>query len=110
MATKKAAVAGSVQGPAVADPAMIAAATNTPAPAVVVPEPFPRKVVVVNDTPMHHIVGGALVAPSSQASLEVRDQDQITRLETDCKHLMELTPAYSGLEVQPLRVVDAAAE
>lgn len=140
MATKKAPVAGSVQGPAVIDPAN-SAGTNqdsatgstgaegagtqegapdttmtlepTPAP-ILAPEapaePFPRAVVIVNETPMPHIVAATYVAPGETASVVVRNQDEITRIETDCAHLMELTPAFAELPVQPLRVVDDAAQ
>ena len=115
MAKKQAPVAGSVQGPAVADPAQIAESQNNEQNqnqelVEVDSQPFPREVKVVNDSPMGHIVAGVYVPAYESAPVTVRDQDQITRIQTDCQHLMELTPAYAELEVQPLRVVDDAAE
>ncbi|MEJ7808178.1 MAG: hypothetical protein WKG03_19925 [Telluria sp.] len=73
-------------------------------------EPFPREIQVANETPMDHIVGGVYVPAGETKPVTVRDQDQITRIQTDCQHLMELTPAFAELEVQPLRVIDDAAE
>ena len=132
MATKKAAVAGSVQGPAVADPALIAPAPKDPAqeraeepaaaepasiapapkdpaPAKVAAEPFPREVIIANDTPVSRIVAAAFIAPGAKVPVVVRNQDEITRIETDIKHLMELNPEFAVLEEKPLRVIDAAA-
>jgi predicted secreted protein len=111
MATsKKAAVAGSVQGPAVAEPALIAPAPKDPAPAKVVAEPFPREVVIANDTPISRIVAATFIAPGAKVPVVVRNQDEITRIETDIKHLIELNPEFAELEEKPLRVIDAAAE
>jgi hypothetical protein len=137
---RKATVAGSVQGPAVMSPASVAgsqqasgtpeggtapegekAPEGDPAPEgdkapevtpqpVVVAEPFPREIVIVNDTQMNHIVAATLIGPGAQVPIVVRSEDEITRMKTDISHLMELTPAFMELEVQPLRVVDAAAE
>jgi len=112
MATRKSApVAGSVQGPAVVDPAQVAESKpEAPAEAAVAAEPFPREVVIVNETPMAHIVAATFIAPGEKVPVVVRNQDEITRMETDIQHLMELTPAFAALEVQPLRVDDAAAK
>ena len=107
---KKATVAGSTQGPAIADPALVATTSNPALGVVIAAEPFPREIKLANDTPMNHIVSGNYVPAGEIVTVEVRDQDQITRIKTDCQHLMELTPAFAELEVQPLRVIDDAAE
>jgi hypothetical protein len=130
MATrKKVTVAGSVQGPVVMEPATVAGSQEQESGApeggeapegekapevveqpVVAAEPFPREVLIVNDTQMNHIVAATLVGPGETVPVVVRSDDEITRMKTDISHLMELTPAFMALEVQPLRVVDAAAE
>jgi len=112
MATrKKAAVAGSVQGPAVADPAQIAASQNeNTVLEEVIPQPFPREIIVANDTPMPYIIAATSIGAGAKVPVLVRNDDEIERIKTDCGHLMSLTPAYAELEEQPLRVIDAAAE
>lgn len=83
---------------------------EAPAVVEVVAEQFPREITIVNDTPLKFIVAANLIGPGASASGVVRNQDEITRIQTDCKHLMSLTPAYAELDPQPLRVIDAAAE
>lgn len=135
---KKAPVAGSTQEPAVSGTAPVAlskpeapadsaaaaasaasvaepkleAAAAPAAPVVVevVAEKFPREVTIINDTPLKFIVAAALIGPGDSVPAVVRNQDEITRIHTDCKHLMSLTPAFAELDPQPLRVIDAAAE
>jgi|GEM_PF-6159850 len=133
---KKAPVAGSTQEPAVSGTAPVAlskpeapadstvaaasaapvaepeapAAPAAPAAVEVVAEQFPREVTIINDTPLKFIVAAALIGPGDAVPAVVRNQDEITRIQTDCKHLMSLTPAFAELDPQPLRVIDAAAE
>lgn len=109
MASKKAPVAGSVQGPAIIQPAENAELPKVES-AVAEVHPFPREVVVINETPMNYSVARAMIGAGEQVKVMVRDDDEITRIKTDCGHIMGLTPAYAALEVQPLRVIDAAAE
>lgn len=108
MATKKAAVAGSVQGPATIDPATIVESAPATAVDQPDPQPFPREITIVNDTPMNYTVARTYVPAHDRVSIMVRDEDEITRIKTDCEHLMDLAPAHAALEVQPLRVIDAA--
>jgi hypothetical protein len=110
MATKKAPVAGSVQGPAIINLDTSEGSAPETAADQVDPQPFPRQIVIANETPMNYSIGGTYVPAGDGATITVRDEDEITRIKTDCEHLMALSPAHAALEVQPLRVIDAAAD
>lgn len=82
------------------------AAGSTQEPAVATQE-FPREVSIVNETAMDYVVARTFVGAASSALVSVNDDDEITRMKTDCEQIMSLNDSYAGLEVSPLRVTEA---
>jgi hypothetical protein len=72
------------------------------------PDPaFPREVEIVNETPIPYIVGSLHIDAGATVPVLVKGEDEITRMKTDCRYIMEMTPAYALLDPQPLRINDA---
>lgn len=70
---------------------------------------FPREVVIVNDTAMNYVVARTFVGAGTSAKVVVNDDDEITRMNTDCEQIMSLNDSYKDAEVSPLRVDEIAA-
>lgn len=69
---------------------------------------FPRDIVIVNETPTDYVVARTFVAKHSEVKVTVKDEDEITRIKTDCKHITGLLDHAKDAEVDPVRVSDAA--
>lgn len=67
---------------------------------------FPRDVVLVNDSPRDFVIARTPLPANSKASVNVKDEDELTRLKTDCKHLVELLDNKDA-EKAPIRVEEA---
>lgn len=112
---KKPLVAGSTQ-----EPATIITAGNLSevvaegsAAATVMPDvqsetlSFPRDIFIVNETAMNYVVARKYVSAGATEAVSVNDDDEITRIKTDCEQIMSLNDTYAGMEVSPLRVTEA---
>jgi hypothetical protein len=67
---------------------------------------FPRLVQIINDTPIPYVVAGQYVAGHERVSVAVNDQDEITRMESDCQQIMSLNDTHRDAEEPALRVTE----
>ncbi len=67
---------------------------------------FPRLVAIVNDTPIPYVVAGKHVAGHESEHIVVNDEDEITRMKSDCEQILSLNDTHGGAEVPALRVTE----
>lgn len=112
MATKNTSAADSVASELAATAESNAVALALPAapdpiPAVLTSVPaFPRDVVLVNDTAISYVVARTFVGSGSREYVCANSNDDIKRMVTDCRQIMELG-GYASAEVAPLRVIES---
>ncbi len=69
---------------------------------------FPRDMTIVNDTAIDYVVARKFVAKNSKATVLVKDEDELTRIQTDCQHIVGLLDNYKEAKLAPVRVEEAA--
>jgi hypothetical protein len=99
MAKQKASVAGSNSEPAAGNTEGMGASHEVVA-------AFPREVEIINDTAIPFTIARAYIEPRTSVRVMVGDDDEITRIKTDCEHILSMNEVYAALEVPALRVVD----
>lgn len=67
---------------------------------------FPRLVAIVNDTPIPYVVAGTYVAGHETAHVAVNDEDEITRMKSDCEQIMSLNDTHKDRDEPALRVTE----
>lgn len=73
---------------------------------------FPREMQCVNATATPYVIGATLIPRGGKASIVVRDEAALKRMEADCEHLLALNGSYKDVDPPALRIeeIDADAE
>lgn len=69
---------------------------------------FPREVNIVNDTAFDYVVARTFVGKGTKVPVTVSDEDEVTRIKTDCNHIVGLLDNYKEAKEAPVRVEEIA--
>lgn len=82
--------------------------TPEKAPAKTAKAKFPREINIVNDTAIDYVVARTFIAKGTKVPVTVNDEDELTRIKTDCNHIVGLLDNYKEAKEPPVRIEEIA--